>query len=677
MTQYLEDVFGGSGTLARAKENYEVRQGQIDLTFAIDEAIRDKTHLLAEGPTGSGKTFSYLVPVFHHVRAQRKRAVIVTANNSLQAQLMKKDIPTVTAAMDWGLTARALKGRGNFYCHDRAYDLRVTEKATASKRGDARAIAQLLAWAEKSPDGDRESFVLPPPPGAGRLWSRVAVATDECKGRGCESFDDCFANRHMASALGAQVIVTNYHYLFAHVAKMLRGEDRLLPAFDILIMDEAHEAVKIGRECLGFSVTEHRFQRLINYLHDGHLDDLSNSLLHARREFFDNVHCYWQATKRASRLQHPKFVNAETFLGVLGLVKDAALSRAAAPVSGPKGEHEAVVDRRAADLATKLVDQIDEFVLQRDPDKVYWIAPVEKGHFVTLEARLLDVASTLRGALFEQTPTVVMTSATLTTDGMGDFGFIRRQLGVLPETKEIVGESPFDLAHRTLLVVADRAVPPPRGAQREEHMKAVLPIYRNVIEACRGRTLCLFTARSDLNTVYEGIKDHGDYVYLKQEEGENRSLLQEAFRQDVSSVLLGVNSFWTGIDVPGEALIAVIIHKLPFPNPMDPIVSAIAERLGEKRYFEEFSTPLAAITFRQGIGRLIRSKTDYGLIVLLDNRFYWKMGTAFQRAVPRGVTAVTTDRILPRTFVDKAGKPIAHQSGAIEVFLRQFEEPGT
>lgn len=692
-------IFDESGVLAQADPDYERREGQVKLAKEIYGAIANKYHLFAEGATGCGKSYAYLVPALHWARKKNLRVVIATANNALQSQLLTKDIPHLKEAIDWAapVQVRPLKGRANFVCQSRVTDVHTVENPTGMYGYEtklSKALDGLVAWSGGTSDGDRESATCPPPAKFVQMaWHLVSVSANDCKGTSCTFAKSCYANLHKQDAWRSPIIVTNYHILFSHIAKLKAlGRSDLLPPFDVLIMDEAHEAVKAARECFGFTVKESSFGRLVGTLeaYGGEGYEIAQGILQARDWLFGDIAVWKRGYPEVSVLKHKNFVKHAALVGELQRAQEYARKQIGDQPDWCDDAEKERLDRLNAEYdwidnrCGELADQIDEFVTQSVEGKVYWIDRFGKDQ-VSLEARTIDVSGILREQIFNEVDSVIVTSATLTAAG-GDFSFICKQMGSAspqytntlntPNTKvrTISIPSPFDLKNRMMFAVADNTIPPPKWETRDQHLQATIPIYKTVIDACQGRTLCLFTSKKDMDDVYEALRGYNDFNILKQGDGASRADLQHQLLHGDRTVLLGVASFWQGVDIPGDALVAVTIHKLPYPNPKDPIVAAIADELGGgTRYFSEYSTPTAVVTFRQGIGRLIRSKTDYGVVVILDNRFNWKNSEPFRSVLPSGCKVVTTSQLKTITQKTAAGRVMFHQPGAIEAFFHSLK----
>ncbi len=631
MKEYLSEVFGDGGLFASRFPGYEMREGQVALARMVDEAMRGGRHALGEGPCGTGKSVAYSVPAVWHAHHEKKRVVIATANIALQEQLVRKDLPMLASVLPWPFTFALLKGRNNYLCLDRMAE----SEARGELRGlyyddQQRQVDDVLAWVEATKTGDVSELAFIP---QAQVWSRFSVGSEDCKGDGCPFRDDCFAERAKATAQDADIIVTNYHMLFAHLAvREATGQDLVLPPFDLLVLDEAHEAAEIAREFFGFSVSEHTFGRLASAAADMGNKQLDGELRQEAGRLFAMLAAYARSPRYKKRLKEPGFASASGVQRALG--KLVALATACAE-DETNGKKERAAARNVAKNAAAAGARLAEGLGQSDRSKVYWLDVDSKGR-AKLRSKPIDVSELLREQLFVRCRSVSLVSATLTTSG--NFDFVRRELGVPEGALEVIAETPFDFGSQALLVVPER-LPDPRDP---DFVDAAARVFQHVVDACDGRTLGLFTSYRNLNAVYERI-DGGEHRVLRQGELP-RAELTRTFKEDVGSILLGTESFWTGIDVAGEALTGLVIDKLPFPPPDDPVIDAICER--DPRAFDNYLVPLAIIALRQGVGRLIRCRTDVGVAVILDKRIAEKgYGRKFLKSLPPMLTTRRVENI--------------------------------
>jgi ATP-dependent DNA helicase DinG len=627
---YLAEVFGADGLFAKRFPGYEMRDGQVALARMVDQAMREGRHGLGEGPCGTGKGIAYGVPTVWHSHHRKKQVVLVTANIALQEQLVTKDLPMLADVLPWRFTFGLLKGRNNYLCRMRLADSESQGDLQGLLEADQHQVDDLLAWAKETTTGDVSELPFVPSPG---VWPRFSVGLDECQGGGCPFKGTCFAERAFGAAHQADLIVTNYHLLFAHLAvRRETGEDLVLPRFDLAVLDEAHEAADIARGFFGFTVSELAVRRLARSAE--HLGDreLAGTLRRETQALFEAVGRHARSPSYKGRLTTTGFVSTSALV--------TALTRLATLAATVASDEEAVPEQRARGRLTRrqamtLAARLSEVVTLSDPNKVYFLDADAKGR-TKLGAKSIDVAEVLRTELFERTRSVTLLSATMTTGGT--FDFLRMEVGAPADALELVAESPFDFQRQALLVIPF-GLPDPREAG---FVDAVAAAVQQVIDACDGRTLGLFTSYRNLHAVYDKVAGNGHRV-LKQGDLP-RTELTRLFKQDVGSVLLGTESFWTGIDVPGPALTGLVIDKLPFPHLDDPVVSAICAR--DPRAFFNYLIPRAIIMLRQGVGRLIRSQKDIGVVVILDRRIAeMPYGKRFLRSLPPMMTSRRLENI--------------------------------
>lgn len=639
----IEGVFGPEGLLSQKFEGYAPRKGQVDMAAAVEKAIADHSHLIAEGPTGTGKSLAYLVPAIEWATkkdpvapSRAKKVIVVTGNIALQEQLVGKDLPLLQGIMPEAFQFCLAKGRNNYLCAD-ALGKTLANNALAGKDGQ---IQRLLAWAQTTQTGDVSEFPETPEPS---LWKQVSTTSDECKGSSCKWFQQCFAEKAKRAMLGAQIVVTNYHMFFAHLLireKMRELQQRgapvdldvVLPPADVVVFDEAHKAADIARDFLGFQITRGQ----IDWLVRGFNHELGEAAKRSADQFFRALGEHRRSRTYKSRLKegHPLAAVGEALSATLSLVADFYRKAAAAASWSPDERAELEVrGKRGAQLASQVLEAISP---ETRDDMVYFIEENTirsrdgERTVYALKSKPIEVGAWLDRALFQSYPTVVVTSATLATGNAGGFEFVKKELG-LKQAAEMVAESPFAWRDQVLFVVPktmadakDYAAFAPEAARH----------VRSIARATKGRLLGLFTSFKGLSAAYDACRDLPFHVFKQGEMP--RTMLVNKFKADVSSCLLGCESFWAGVDVPGESLSCVVIDRLPFPTPEDPIVDAISAK--DDRWFFNYAVPRAIIQFKQGFGRLIRTTTDRGVVVCLDRRVTdMSYGRSFVAALPRGI----------------------------------------
>lgn len=616
----VEATFGPSGPLAAGNPHYEARPGQVHLARAIHDALVDGHHLLAEGPCGIGKSKAYGIPAAHLARAG-KRVLIVTASIALQEQLIMKDLPAISR--EFGeFTFAMLKGRSNYLC--------VEQAASAGDEGlsgdDAAAFDVVSTWAKATKTGDKSELLIKP---SDLVWRRFSISTDECPKRKCPSFEVCHATKARERASSAGVLVTNYHLFFLDLA----SGGQILPSCDVVILDEAHEAADIARDLLGSRVSRGSFERIAKAAKETN-GKLGERIRTEAAAFFDRLLRFHDSDHYSKIIRWPLPIDPS------GLVE------ATADFVRDNAKH------HLAESALRLAGTVEACVSVKDPDCVYSIEVKEsvRGRHAALVSRYVHPGGYLARNMWPKYKSIVAVSATLTTDGK--FDFVRRELGAPDAAREVVVDTPFDFRAQALLVVPPSTEVPEPSDPRFLDVAALLVI--RTIEACGGRTLGLFTSYRALNNIYERVKQAFPELTVLRQGDAPTTVLVQRFKEDTRSVLLGTTSLWTGVDVPGEALTGLVIDKLPFGSPDDPVALRIAET--DRGAFGSFTVPKSILVLRQGVGRLIRSRRDVGAVVILDRRLSTKgYGKRFERSLPAMQRATSTAQIA--SFLRARGVP--------------------
>lgn len=611
-THYLDEVFGEGGLLAANTPNYESRPQQVELAGAVDRAFAEGRHLLAEGPTGCGKSYANLIPAIHHAVQQRKKVIYATANISLQEQLYQKDLPFLKKTLLLDFSYVLVKGINNYLCLDKYYEYQVQPFFDYRYEDEIKQIAE---WAEGTKTGDVAELDFQPP---GAVWSKFSASSEQCLGKECPYYLDCFGYAARNKAHFADVIVVNYHLLFAHVQiRKETGMDIILPEFDFVICDEGHKMADIARDFFGFKVGRIALLRLGTTLGKLNAENIGRTLKSDTEQYFSEVKDFYCSGKYQVRLKERGSFRAEALLSSLsdaiGFLRQEQDRLSEPPVTDNLKElsnyqRKYASVKRSLKTAEQLRVRLKNIDQLADPDSVYWI---DQGHsdFVSICAKPIFVNEHLKTHFFDMAESVITTSATLSTNG--NFNFIKKELGI-DNPLELEVSSPFDFKEQAILVVPDN-IPFPNDSA---FVDVVADQFDRIIHSIGGRTLGLFTSYRNLNGVYDRISGNG-HKLLRQGDAP-RSLLTRQFKNAEEAVLLGTESFWAGVDVPGESLSCVIIDKLPFPTPDDPVMDAISKR--NRKWFKEYSVPRAIIALKQGFGRLIRSRSDRGACVLFDRR---------------------------------------------------------
>ena len=618
---------------------------------AVEQALNEKRHLIVEAGTGTGKTLAYLVPVIR----SGKRVIISTGTKNLQEQLFYKDVPFLEQALTEGHSASGsrlsvcyMKGRNNYLCRKKLYDL--TDQPVLSGLEEIEQYRAIAAWEKSTSTGDRAE--LAELPEASALWHKLDARADTCTGQKCSQWERCFITEMRRKAMESDIIIVNHHLFFADLAIKMQAEDAqdagILPEAAAVIFDEAHELEDVAGNYFGISVSNLRVEELARDVEHSMQNHrmLSASLSGALGSLRDRSQLFFSTLPsgdgRFAFDSRPEFLeeNGDEFVGL-----DQSLTRLAGELEGLAQKPEEVFNfvRRAQEIQVQL-----RFVLESgDHNTVFWIErrgrsqlPRRTGdkekkewgqgrQHVFLQATPIDVGPILRECLWSKLECAVLTSATLAVGG--GFEYIRKRLG-FENARELILQSHFDYASQSILYVPPD-LPDPRTPQFTT--KAADRI-RKLLEITRGRAFVLFTSYAQMNDIYERLLGEVEFPMLRQGDAPKSALLEE-FRLTPNSVLFATSSFWQGVDVQGEQLSCVIIDRLPFAVPSDPVVAARVKAIdaGGGNAFFQYQVPAAVITLKQGFGRLIRSLHDRGLLVLLDNRILKKQyGRVFVESLP-------------------------------------------
>ncbi len=605
----LDTIFSASGPLARAVEDFCARPFQVEMARAVAEAIEGNTVLVAEAGTGTGKTFAYLVPAL----LSGGKVILSTGTKNLQDQLFDRDIPTVREALNVPVTVALLKGRSNYVCH---YHLeRALHDGLLPTREEARYLGEIARFARVTTTGDRADCSAVPENAS--AWLHATSTRENCLGSQCPHYDKCFVMEARRQALAADVVVVNHHLFFADLALREEGMAELLPACNTVILDEAHQLPETATLFFGSSVST---SQLIELARDTRLEsaaaakdyaplpDAARRLERAARDLrlvFQEETGRWPARMLSGRTD---------FESALGTVM-AELDKLSAELKGQAERSEGLA--RCWARALTLAEGIERWRSELDEARVKWVELFR--HSLHLNSTPLSIAETFRNQMEEHARAWIFTSATLSVNR--DFSHYCGQMG-LQDTRTASWDSPYDFANQALLYIPDRLPEP----NTPEHTEAVVEAALPVIEAAGGGAFMLFTSLRAMRNGHELLKRaleaRGlDLPLLMQGEG-SRSEMLVRFRDLGNAVLVGSHSFWEGVDVRGEALSLVVIDKLPFAPPDDPVLAARIDQMNRegRSAFFDYQLPEAVITLKQGAGRLIRDETDRGVLMICDPR---------------------------------------------------------
>jgi ATP-dependent DNA helicase DinG len=661
----VAEVFADAGSLAQALPSFESRPAQREMAEAVAGTLQNGGVLLVEAGTGTGKTLAYLAPAI----LSGQRVLISTGTKNLQEQIYFKDLPILREALGVPFSATYMKGRGNYLCLHRFESFRETVNGgTLQLFGESAAqlfLPVIEEWSKQTETGDRAEIAGLPEDFP--FWGEIAATSENCTGAECPRYTECFVTRMRSRAADSNLVIVNHHLLCADAAVRQSAYGEVIPECSSAIIDEAHQLEDVATQYFGISVSSYRFDELAR---DGErliatgvagekAPDLRDALERVRdhaHDFFSNIGHNVpvraaQATdnrvRMTSKTFEPFYEDAALVIGALDV-----LASTAALIRTPPPDPERPIEATKTDLiglasrAGELRDELRFILRANEREYVYFMET--RGRGVFLRAAPIDVSNILRDVLFDRMKATVLTSATLTVDGT--FDYIRSRLGLEKSgaTRFIKLPSEFDYRRQAILYLP-RRMPDPRST---DFMTAAGREIISILEASRGRAFVLFTSYAAMRAIQAIAEIELSYPVFVQGTAP-RSQLLEQFRKTPNAVLLATSSFWQGVDVMGEALSCVIIDKLPFASPGDPItaarIEAIADRGGQP--FSEYQVPLAILTLLQGLGRLIRHRDDRGVLAVLDPRLQTMgYGRRFLASLPPA--AVTRELGDIRRFFD-------------------------
>lgn len=642
--------------IARAIRNYESRPQQAEMARAVAEAFENHRHLIVEAGTGVGKSFAYLVPAIQRILARRQKIIISTFTIALQEQLIEKDIPALAAVFEGKFKAVLVKGRHNYLGLRRLMQSSRRQQTVFSGSMELDQLHHIEDWAYETDDGSLSDLDFQPLP---QLWQRVRSESNNCMGTKCDYYEKCFYQRARRRVEDADLLVVNHALFFADLA-LRRAEVSFLPDYDYVIFDEAHNIESVATDHFGLSVSSRQVQHLLNSIFNprtgrgfiGMLDDQTATAKvtdgHRKADaFFDSLQEFAVESRGSLRITRPDCVPN---------LLSKPLSELGERLRELKGRFDRPDDQfelsSLADRCEETAEAVSALLSQRHEGYVYWLESSEDqdeprpgGRFrrggsaartTTLQAAPLSVDTILRENLFERTKSIILTSATLSTGGERGFDYIRKRLGIA-EADELLLDSPFDYAQQAVLHV-EASLPEPSDPT---FLNAACEKIEGYLRQSEGRAFVLFTSYLSMNQAADRLVDFfakSELTLFVQGRGLPRGRMIDRFKKTQGAVIFGTDSFWQGVDVPGNALRTVIITKLPFTVPDRPLLAARCDaiRASGGEPFTQLQVPEAVLKLKQGFGRLIRAKTDRGIVVILDKRVKTKSyGRRFLEALPK------------------------------------------
>jgi ATP-dependent DNA helicase DinG len=671
-TEKLVSFVSEGGICSGAFPNFEEREGQKEMITQVCKSFNENAVALIEAGTGIGKSVAYLLPSIEWAIRNRERVVISTNTINLQEQLLYKDIPDLRRALTFDFSYVLMKGRGNYVCLDKLYEVQQ-DLFSLIDDDELEEFSRIEEWLRKTDDGSLSDLNFIPKQS---LWEKINSGYETCSGMECKYFSRCFQNRVRRKAATADLIITNHHYLLAD-ASLLGIGGSILPSYERVIFDEAHNLEEAATSFFTKKFTLGVTIRLLNRLYSGGRKKRGYLFYLLRKLESSQKKSLSRMVEEVTALKSMVF---ELFQGLEELFARLNIDNGQTAVHGPpsviEADHEVcrtavwescVVKRLDAfyrgcsglvngllelrtdvggkdeDRVQKQIDgfilrlsdilqTIDVFLKEEDSEHVRWLEKRREPGFVVA---LIDVGTTLYDLLFKRVKSSVLTSASLTVKG--DFEFLKQRLSLSHPEIEVSIASPFDFDGNMAVLIPTDTVEP----ADPNHTRILRMHILEILTKTKGKAFVLFTSYKTMNEVYEGIKDSltAKRIISFKQGTDSRTSLFNSFKNNVQSVLFGTESFWEGVDAPGETLECVIMTKLPFKVPTEPIFKARLERVRARggNPFLEYSLPLAVVKFKQGIGRLIRNKTDTGIVVLLDRRILMKSyGRVFVDSLPGG-----------------------------------------
>jgi len=647
----IDQVLGSEGLVAEAYTGFETRPQQIKMAKEVKHALEKNRHLTAEAGTGVGKSFAYLVNAIDETRQKKSKVLISTYTITLQQQLVNKDIPFLSEILPWQFTAVLAKGRGNYLCRRRLEYAQRKQKGFFDDIGIK--LLEMNEWAKSTDDGSLSDLDTVP---NNNLWDAVKSEHGNCKGRKCPFFTKCFYWKARRNLETADIIVANHALMFSDLI-LKQADYGVLPDYDCVIVDEAHNIEHVAEDHFGINITNFTMTFLLNKLYNhktrkgllafsdsAEAIDLVKQCQKQAKLFFAQVQAWYEHSTDTNGKCFPNFVDDN----ITGPIKQLrlALTRTAKNI---KDEDEILEYERYIDRCKEIEIELKDFLTQPNKENVYWVEiNNSKRTRISLRSAPVNVGPYVKQALFDNFSSVIMTSATLSCGKEHDkkgFDFFAGRIG-LEDYDAVKLGSPFDYQKQVKMYI-EADLPEPN---HQDFIYQAAETMKKHITKTDGKAFVLFTSYSMLKKMTDILEDwfaQNKIQLLCQGSGTDRSVLLEEFKLDERSVLFGTDSFWQGVDVPGDALSNVIIVRLPFAVPNHPLIQGRIEQIkkdGQNPFFK-YQLPTAIIKFKQGFGRLVRTKTDTGIVVVLDSRIVHKnYGHSFIEAIPPCRIEVVSER---------------------------------
>lgn len=650
----IDRFFSDSGPLSKSLSSFEPRPQQIEMGNAVHNAFSASSHLAVEAGTGVGKSFAYLIPAIDMVFQGKGKVLISTFTITLQEQLIHKDIPFLAECIESAdstslpnaarhFTAALAKGRANYLCK-RRLDFAIRRQGTLSGKFDEH-LTLIHQWSSQTKDGSLSDLWFVP---ESAVWNEVNSEHGNCRGRSCKYFNNCFYQLARRKLESADIIVANHALMFSDLIIKEQGAS-ILPDYNYIIIDEAHNIEHVAEDHFGIDVSSYRIKLLLDILYNPRTQrgllaftkaekavEIIGDINKQSKRFFRQVSDWYHENKDLSCGKcYKNFVDDSLSAPLIKLRSELARMANATEDVDEKFELMSYVNRTGA-----LVEELQCFLSEEKGDYVYWVeVGGDRRRSTRLRSAALNVGPDVKRTLFDQYKSVILTSATLSSDGADQkagFNFFASRIG-LEDFKALKLGSPFDYEEQVTIYI-EKDMPNPNSG---DFVEAAVVAIKKYLELTQGRAFVLFTSYQMLNKTAEKMSDwlsDKNIELLQQGTGADRSRLLEHFKKADSCVLFGTDSFWQGVDVPGEALSNVIIAKLPFAVPNQPLLAGRLEQIAEQggNPFFDYQLPSAIIKFKQGFGRLIRTKTDKGIVVILDSRIVNKRyGQKFLSAIPK------------------------------------------